>query len=52
MHPQFPRWIAITVLDILTEAMLFAYAGFAIHKIQISLKKKLIIGITLESRVL
>ncbi|EPS27132.1 hypothetical protein PDE_02074 [Penicillium oxalicum 114-2] len=48
----FPRWIAITVLDILTEAMLFAYAGFAIHKIQISLKKKLIIGITLESRVL
>ncbi|KAJ5475681.1 hypothetical protein N7539_007968 [Penicillium diatomitis] len=48
----FPRWIAITVFDIVTELLLFAYAGFAIHRIQISLRKKLIIGITLESRIM
>jgi hypothetical protein len=49
---QFPRWIAITVFDIITEILLFLYAGLAIHKIQISLHKKLMVGVTLESRVL
>jgi hypothetical protein len=48
----FPRWIAITVFDIVTEILLFLYAGLAIHKIQISLRKKLMVGITLESRIL
>lgn len=49
---QFPRWIAITVFDIISEILLFLYAGLAIHKIQISLHKKLMVGVTLESRVL
>ncbi|KAJ5377157.1 uncharacterized protein N7496_004566 [Penicillium cataractarum] len=48
----FPRWIAITVFDIITEILLFLYAGLAIHKIQISLQKKLMVGVTLESRIL
>jgi hypothetical protein len=49
---QFARWIAITVFDILTEVLLFLYAGLALHKIQISLQKKLMVGVTLESRIL
>ncbi|KAF3390613.1 hypothetical protein F1880_009397 [Penicillium rolfsii] len=48
----FPRWVAITVFDIVSEILLFLYAGLAIHKIQISLQKKLMVGVTLESRVL
>ncbi|KAJ5153513.1 uncharacterized protein N7482_009991 [Penicillium canariense] len=47
-----PRWITITVIDIVTEILLFVYAGLAIHKVRISLQKKLVVGVTLESRVL
>ncbi|CAG7925191.1 unnamed protein product [Penicillium olsonii] len=49
---QFPRWQAITALDISTEVFLFLYSGMAVHRVKISMRKKLMVFLALESRVL
>lgn len=48
----FPRWQAITALDIITEVFLFMYSGLAVHRVKISMQKKLVVFLALESRVL
>ncbi|KAJ5827166.1 hypothetical protein N7447_003929 [Penicillium robsamsonii] len=47
-----PRWQAITAIDIATEASLFVYTAIAVQKIQISTRKKLVVFIALQARVL
>ncbi|KAJ5436514.1 hypothetical protein N7445_007399 [Penicillium cf. griseofulvum] len=47
-----PRWQAVTAIDIATEVSLFVYAAIAVHKIQISTRKKLVVFIALQTRVL
>ncbi|CAG8097322.1 unnamed protein product [Penicillium salamii] len=49
---QFPRWQAITALDIVTEVFLFLYSAIAVHRVKISMRKKLMVFLALESRVL
>ncbi|KAJ6134890.1 hypothetical protein N7512_000050 [Penicillium capsulatum] len=48
----FPRWQAITAIDVTTEMLLLIYSGFAIAKIRISLQKKIMVLVALESRIL
>ncbi|KAJ5164773.1 uncharacterized protein N7500_006603 [Penicillium coprophilum] len=47
-----PRWEVITALDISTEILLLVYVAFAIRKVKISTKKKIIVFFALESRIL
>ncbi|OQE05318.1 hypothetical protein PENVUL_c025G03448 [Penicillium vulpinum] len=47
-----PRWQAITGIDIATEFSLFVYTAIAVHNIQISTRKKLVVFLALETRVL
>ncbi|KAJ5819521.1 hypothetical protein N7474_005112 [Penicillium riverlandense] len=47
-----PRWQAITAIDIITEVLVLLYSGLAIHKVRISIKKKVIVFLALESRIL
>ncbi|KAJ6081569.1 hypothetical protein N7499_006443 [Penicillium canescens] len=46
------RWEAITAVDIFTEVVLFLYSGLAIYKVKIPTKKKLIVFLALESRLI
>ncbi|OGE58191.1 hypothetical protein PENARI_c001G12544 [Penicillium arizonense] len=46
------RWEVITTIDIFTEVALFLYSGLAIYKVKIPTKKKLIVFLALESRVI
>ncbi|OQE40917.1 hypothetical protein PENCOP_c005G05651 [Penicillium coprophilum] len=48
----FPRWQAITAIDIATEVSLFIFTAMAVQQIQISTTKKLVVFIALQTRVL
>ncbi|KAJ5683313.1 hypothetical protein N7462_006478 [Penicillium macrosclerotiorum] len=48
----FPRWEAVTIIDISTEALLLVYVALAIYKVKISTKKKVIVFCALESRMI
>ncbi|KAL4805350.1 hypothetical protein BDV18DRAFT_18323 [Aspergillus unguis] len=48
----FPRWQAITGLDITTEALLIVYSAWAIHNVRIPLKKQLMVFLALGCRII
>ncbi|KAL4907757.1 hypothetical protein BDW74DRAFT_189196 [Aspergillus multicolor] len=47
----WPRWQAITALDIITEVFLIAYSGWAVSTVQISSRKKFVVFLALGCRV-
>ncbi|OOQ82822.1 hypothetical protein PEBR_37460 [Penicillium brasilianum] len=48
----YPRWEAVTIIDIFTEVSLLVYTALAINKVRISTKKKVIVFCALESRMI
>ncbi|KAL4786502.1 hypothetical protein BJX76DRAFT_355049 [Aspergillus varians] len=48
----FPRWQAITGLDIVTEVLLVVYSGWAIHNVRIPLRKKIMVFLALGCRII
>ncbi|OJJ00876.1 hypothetical protein ASPVEDRAFT_40381 [Aspergillus versicolor CBS 583.65] len=47
----YPRWQAITGLDITTEVLLVAYSGWAIHNVRIPLRKQIMVFLALGCRI-
>ncbi|KAL4919025.1 hypothetical protein BDW62DRAFT_217135 [Aspergillus aurantiobrunneus] len=48
----FPRWQAITGLDITTELLLVIYSGWAIHNVRIPVRKQIMVFLALGCRIL
>ncbi|KAL2865236.1 uncharacterized protein BJX67DRAFT_373319 [Aspergillus lucknowensis] len=47
----FPRWRAITALDIVTEVSLLVYSALAMSHVKVSLRKKLLVILALGCRI-
>ncbi|KAL2829431.1 hypothetical protein BDW59DRAFT_178407 [Aspergillus cavernicola] len=48
----FPRWQAITALDVVIEVLLAIYSTYAIHNVQIPFRKKIMVLSALECRII